>query len=61
MDDQPIFSPWGASSGEQMKETNSNPLKTSPVKTEEKEHNISTLEQEIDSLKQIVAQQNRVL
>ncbi len=61
MDDQPIYSQWGASSGEQMKETNSHPLKSSPVKSQEKEHNISTLEQELDSLNQIVTQQNRVL
>ncbi len=36
-------------------------LKSNPVKSEGKEYNIGTLKQEIDSLKQIVAQQNRVL
>ncbi len=44
-----------------MEETNSHPLKSSSVKSEEKNHNISTLEEEVDSLKQIVAQQNQVL
>ncbi len=44
-----------------MEETNSHPLKSGPVKSEEKDHNISTLEQELDYLKQIVAQQNQVL
>ncbi len=43
-----------------MDETITHPLKTSPVKSE-KEHNISTLEQELDCLKHIVAQQNQVL
>ncbi len=43
-----------------MKETNSHPLKSSPI-TSEKEHNINTLEQELDCLKHIVAQQNQVL
>ncbi len=43
-----------------MEETNSHPLKSSPVKSG-KEHNISTLEQELDNLKHIVAQQNQVL
>ncbi len=44
-----------------MEETNSHSLKSSPVKSEEKEHTISTLEQELDCLKQILAQQNQVL
>ncbi len=61
MEDRPIYSQWGASPGEQTEETNSNPLKSNPVKSEGKEFNTDTLEQEIDSLKQIVAQQNRVM
>ncbi len=47
---------WGTT-----EETDSNPLKSNPVKSEGKIYNIDTLEQEIDSLKQIVAQQNRVM
>ncbi len=43
-----------------MEKTNSHPLKSSPIKSE-KEHSFSTLEQELDCLKHIVAQQNQVL
>ncbi len=43
-----------------MEDTNSHPLKSSPIKLE-KERGLSTLEQELDYLKHIVAQQNEVL
>ncbi len=43
-----------------MEETNSHPLKSSPTKSEI-EHSLSTLEQELNCLKQIVAQQTQVL
>ncbi len=61
MEDKTISSQEGASPEEQKEETNSHSLKSDPVKSEEKEHNINTLEQELDCLKHIVAQQNQVL
>ncbi len=42
-----------------MEETNSHTLKSGSVKSED--HDISTLEQELDCLKHVVAQQNQVL
>ncbi len=51
----------GGSPEGQKEETNSHSLKSDPVKSEGKEHNINTLEQELDCLKHIVAQQNQVL
>ncbi len=61
MDDKPILSRWGITPGEQREEVNLNTLESNPGKPEETEPDISTLEQEIDSLKQIVAQQNQVM
>ncbi len=61
MADKPISSQEGACPEGQEEETNSHSLKSDPVKSEEKEHNINTLEQELDSLKQIMAQENQVL
>ncbi len=58
MADKPINSQEGACPEGQEEETNSHSLKCGSVKSD---HNISTLEQELDCLKQIVSQQNQVL
>ncbi len=58
MADKPISSQEGACPEGQEEETNSHSLKSCSVKSD---HNINTLEQELDCLKQIVAQQNQVL
>ncbi len=57
MADKPISSQEGACPEGQEEETNSHSLKSGSVKSEN--HNISTLEQELDCLKQIVAQQTK--
>ncbi len=61
MADKPISSQEGACPEGQEEETNCHSLKSDPVKSEEREHNISTLEQELDCLKQILAQQKQVM
>ncbi len=58
MADKPISSQEGACPEGQKEETNSHSPKSGSVKSD---HNISTLEQELDCLKHIVAQQNQVL
>ncbi len=60
MADKPISSQEGACPEGQEEETNSHTLKSGSVKSEE-DHDISTLEQELDCLKYVVAQQNQVL
>ncbi len=59
MADKPISSQEGACPEGHEEETNSHTLKSGSVKSED--HTISTLEQELDCLKQIVTQQNQVL
>ncbi len=61
MEDKSISSQEVENPKGQEEETNSHSLKSDPVKAEEKEHDSNTLEQELDCLKHIVAQQNQVL
>ncbi len=61
MADKPVSSQEGTCPEGQEEETNSHSFNSDPEKSEGKEHNITTLEQELDSLKHVVAQQNQVL
>ena len=61
MEKKPIFPRWGSSSWDQDEETKPSPLISDPTETNKPFGKCSDLEQEVDELKQIVAQQHDVI
>ena len=61
MAEKPVLPRWGSLSWDQVGDTEPTTLISSPEKAEEKEHDITVLEQEVDQLKRILTQQNQVI
>ena len=61
MAEQPILPRWGSCSWEQVEDITTPTLISNPEKADDKVNDTTILEQEVDQLKQILAQQNQVI